>query len=76
MDDDVMTSTDYQKLTVKKMDPLNDEVMNKRDYLGMVPSKRNNNVICGDDYAELDPKMLDETTNYASLKCVRGPSRV
>ena len=69
MDDDVMTSKDYQKLNVRKMDPLNDKVMNKRGHSGWDASKRNDELyVIGEDYEELDLRMLDETTNYASLK--------
>ena len=68
MDDDMTTNKNYQKMNAGTMDPLNYEVMNKRGYLGLDASKRDDDGICNKDYEELDPKMLDETTNYASLK--------
>ena len=68
MDDDVTTNKNYQKMNAGTNDPLNYVVMNKRGYLGLDASKRDDDGICSKDYEELDPKMLDETTNYASLK--------
>ena len=68
MYDNVMTSNDYKNLNARKIDRLNDEVVNKKGYRGLDVSKRNNNVIGGEDYKELDLKMLDKTSNYASLK--------
>ena len=58
----------YEELDVRKMDPSDDVVMNKRCYPELDAIERSGNVIGGEDYEELDPKMLDETTNYASLK--------
>ena len=71
MGDDIMTSNVYENFNARKiLDPLNDEVMNKKGYRQLDASKRNDAVIGGEDYEELavDFKMLDETTNYASLK--------
>ena len=68
MDDVVTTNKNYQKMNVRTMDPLNYVVTNKRGFLGLDASKRDDDGICSQDYEELDPKMLDETTNYASLK--------
>ena len=71
MDDDVMTSKDYKKMNVRKMDPLDDEVMTKKGNLGLEAIKKEEeleDVICEEVYEELDTEKVDETTQYASLK--------
>ena len=68
MDDDVMTSKGYQNVNAGLIDPLYDEVMDRRGHRGLDASRRNDNVISEEEYEELDLKMLDETTSYASLK--------
>ena len=49
-------------------DEVNDNVKPTQVYQDLVVSYMEDDAISGEDYEELDPEKMDETTQYTSLK--------